>query len=108
MHGDAAVAAFRRRVDVIHDPAQEVAKGQPRTESARVTIMRRGQPPLEKFVPWVRGFPSHPMSRADVETKARDLIAPVLGRTVADEIVRRTAGLDDEPRLGPLVALVTR
>lgn len=108
MNGDAAVAAFRRKVEVVHDPAQEAAKGQPRTESARVTVTRRGKPTLEKYVPFVRGFPSHPMSRADVEAKAHELVDPVFGRAVADELIQRTTALDDAASVDALVALVCR
>ncbi|OWK30427.1 MmgE/PrpD family protein [Sphingomonas dokdonensis] len=108
MNDDPAVAAFRQKVEVVHDPAQEAAKGQPRTESARVTITRRGKPALEKYVPFVRGFPSHPMSRADVEAKAHELVDPVFGRGVADELIERTIALDDAANVDALVALVCR
>ncbi len=107
MHDDPAVAAFRRKVEVIHDPAQEAARGEPRTESARVTITRTKTPPLDKYVPFVRGFPSHPMSRADVEAKAHELADPIVGRAVVDELISRTRGLDDEPNMDALVSLVT-
>lgn len=108
MHNDAAIRAFSQKVDVVHDKAQEAAKGQPRNTSARVIINRRGKPPLTEFVPYVRGFPEHPMSRADVEAKAHELIDPVLGAKVTKELIQRTQGLDDEPNVDALVALVTR
>lgn len=108
MHNDAAVKAFSRKVDVVHDKAQEAAKGQPRNTSARVIINRHGKPPLTEFVPYVRGFPENPMSRADVEAKAHELMDPVLGAGATKEIIKRTTGLDDEPNVDALVALVTR
>jgi hypothetical protein len=61
----------------------------------RVAAMRRALPPggeakdyrfldqdgkrHETYVPYVRGFPSHPMSRQDVEAKAEALMGPRLG-----------------------------
>lgn len=108
MTGDPAVAAFRGKVEVVHDPAQEAAKGQPRTESARVTITRRGQPALQTYVPFVRGFSSHPMARADVEAKAHELVDPVLGRATTNRLIAQTRALDEAASVDALVALVTR
>lgn len=108
MASDPAVTAFARKVEVVHDPAQEAPPGQPRTESARVTITRKRGKPLERYVPFVRGFPSHPMSRADVEAKARELVEPVHGAAIADELVARTRALDEERSLDRLLALVAR
>jgi 2-methylcitrate dehydratase PrpD len=106
MHGDPAVAAFRKRVQVIHDPAQEAAPGTPRTESARVTIERHEGPTLQRFVPFVRGFPSHPMSRADLEAKVTALVEPALGASKARELIARTTAIDEASDLKPLIALM--
>lgn len=73
-----------------------------------MTITRRGKPALTKHVPFVRGFPSHPMSRADVEAKAHELVDPVFGRDVADELIARTTALDDAANVDALVTLVCR
>lgn len=107
MHGDAAVIAFRKLVEVVHDPAQEAAPGSPRTESARVTIERRGKASVTRYVPFVRGFPSHPMSRADVEAKARDLIEPALGAAGAKELLAVTRKIDREADVKRIVSLMT-
>lgn len=42
MAGDAAVRDLMGRVEIAHDPAQEAEPGQPRTESARVTVRLEG------------------------------------------------------------------
>ena len=107
MHGDEAVIAFRKLVDVAHDPSQEAAPGTARTESARVTIERRGKSPISRYVPFVRGFPSHPMTREDVETKMRNLVEPALGANGADELITRTADIDDATNIDSIVALMT-
>jgi hypothetical protein len=57
------------RVSVVHDPAQEVAPGQPRAESARVTVIGERGGPHEAYVPFVLGYPSHPLDKGGVEAK---------------------------------------
>lgn len=108
MHGDPKVIAFRKLVDVVEDKTQEAAEGQARVESARVTIERHGKPKLVKFIPFVRGFPSHPMTRGDVESKARELLDPILGPEQSSELVARTSALEDEAGLDRVVAITSR
>ncbi|WP_239987434.1 MmgE/PrpD family protein [Sphingosinithalassobacter portus] len=106
MHGDRAVAAFREKVAVVEDATQEAAEGEARVESARVTIVRSQGAPLVKFIPYVRGFPSHPMSREDVERKASELVAPALGQARARDLIDRVAGLDTARPVDDLVAMI--
>jgi 2-methylcitrate dehydratase PrpD len=87
MRDDSAAHALMELVEVRHDPAQEAAPGAARTESARVTIELDDGRQLERFVPHVLGFPSHPMSRADVEEKALELMARPLGPARAQRVV---------------------
>lgn len=108
MHGDAKVAAFRKRVEVVEDKSQEAAEGEARVESARVTIERHGKPTLVKFVPFVTGFPSHPMGRTELEAKAQELMNPALGRARSHEIVARVGSFDDEQDLSKVIALLGR
>jgi 2-methylcitrate dehydratase PrpD len=42
----------------------------------------------------VRGTPADPMTRAEVEAKARDLMAPVLGRERCEQLIDHVARLD--------------
>jgi len=106
MHGDAAVKAVMGRVDVVHDAAQEAGPGQPRTESARVIVTETSGRRHETYIPYVVGFPSHPMSKADVEAKARGLLEPVLGRARADTLIARVWTIDSLPNAGELARLV--
>jgi 2-methylcitrate dehydratase PrpD len=108
MRTDAAVRELMERVEVVHDPKQEHAPGEPRTESARVTVWERSGVRHEVFVPHVVGFPSHPMNRAQVEAKALDLMTPVLGAARGQEIVARVGELEAEPRAADLVGLIAR
>jgi 2-methylcitrate dehydratase PrpD len=86
MHGDDRVRELMGRVDVRHDPSQESGAGAARTESARVRVVRRDGETLERFVPHVVGFPSHPMPADDVRAKAIELVAPHLGAERADRL----------------------
>lgn len=107
MHGDAAAKALMTRVDVVHDPEQEHDPGEARTESARVTVTHTDGRRLEIFVPYVVGFPSHPMSKADVEAKALELMTPRLGPARAKAVVARVWDIDhlaDGGRLASLIA----
>lgn len=106
MHGDAAVTAFRKRVEVVEDKKQEAGEGEERVESARVTIERRQGAPLVKFVPYVNGFPSHPMSRQDLEAKAFELMQPSLGDSASRDVISRTLALDDQPNVKELINLI--
>ena len=107
MRDDAAVRSLMERVEVLHDPRQEAAPGAARTESARVTITLTDGRELQRFVPHVLGFPSHPMSRADVEAKAIELMTGPLGASRAGEVV--DACRDPRSRAAAdLVVLVAR
>src|SRR5690606_24692961 len=101
MLADPAVRALMTRVTVTHDPDQE---REPRAESARVTVELTGGASVSRFVAEVEGFPSHPMSGAAVEAKARRLLAPALGDRGAERVVDLVAAIEDLPSVEPLVA----
>lgn len=106
MAGDAAVHALMARVDVVHDPAQETPPGQPRTESARVIVRLKDGAVREVYVPHVVGFPSHPMTAGEVEAKALELMAPVLGAAPAAEVVRAVGQIETLPKAADLAHLI--
>ncbi len=108
MHGDARAKTLMERVTIEHDPAQEAKPGEPRTESARVTVSMAGGAQKDIYVPYVLGFPSHPMSRADVEAKALELMAPHLGEARTKDVIRRVAALEGESNPGALAGLIAR
>jgi 2-methylcitrate dehydratase PrpD len=74
---DAAILRERTKVDLVRDA--ELAQFLP----VRVTVVDidlADGTRLSERVSAVRGTPRNPMSRAEVMEKARDLIAPILGR----------------------------
>jgi 2-methylcitrate dehydratase PrpD len=108
MAQDEAAKALMGRVEIRHDPAQEAAPGEPRTESARVTIILENGREISRFVPHVLGFPSHPMSAADVEAKALDLMAEHLGSERALEVTEAVRAIETLPDCRPLIELIAR
>lgn len=106
MATDAKAKALMQRVTIAHDPAQEAPRGQPRTESARVQVIENGGRKHEIYVPYVVGFPSHPMSRDDVEAKALELMSPRLGASRAQQIVERVRALEGLQRGGDLIEMI--
>jgi 2-methylcitrate dehydratase PrpD len=62
----------------------------------------------EIYVPYVVGFPSHPMSRAEVEAKALELMSPSLGATRAKQVVERVGALETMRNASELVSLIGR
>ncbi|MDZ4052955.1 MAG: MmgE/PrpD family protein [Phenylobacterium sp.] len=108
MAQDPQVSDLMRRVEISHDPDQEAAPGQPRTESARVTVQLTDGGEETAYVPHVLGFPSHPMSPADVEAKAMDLMTPGLGEARAEAVVAAVRGLEDLADSRTLIDLIRR
>ncbi|MBR9808413.1 MAG: MmgE/PrpD family protein [Alphaproteobacteria bacterium] len=104
---DTQVHELMKRVEIAHDPAQESGTGEERTESARVTINDTKTGTHEQYVPWVRGFPSHPMSRADVEAKALELMEPALGKARAKDVVDATRNIEQLQSAADLVQMVS-
>lgn len=106
MHGDAQVKALMAKVDVVHDAAQEAGPGQERVESARVIVTDLDGRRREAFVPYVTGFPSHPMSKAEVEEKARSLLGPALGNARTDALVEQVWNIDTMADAGDLARMI--
>lgn len=98
---DRDVAALMSKVTVRHDPEQEAV---PRKESARVIVTLLDGRQVSVFVEHVRGYPPNPMSREDVEEKARELIGRTLGGAKADELVRLAWQFDRLPDVGEFVS----
>lgn len=82
--------------------------GAPRTESARVIVTLRSGAKHEAFVPYVLGFPSHPMAAHDVEEKADALMAPHLGAERARAIIEAVRAIETLGSGADLIDLISR
>jgi 2-methylcitrate dehydratase PrpD len=100
---DAAALRQRAKVDLVRD--EDLAKLLP----VRVTVVEieldDGSRHSER-VAAVRGTPRNPMSRGEVIAKARDLMAPVLGREKCDRLIESVFAIEvvtDIRQLQPLL-----
>jgi 2-methylcitrate dehydratase PrpD len=107
-HGDGEVAARMATVDVVHDPDQETGTGRDRAESARVTVTLASGEVRERFVGFVRGYPTHPMTDEQAEAKARELLGLHLDPDRVDAVIGACRHLDDLDRASDLVPLISR
>jgi 2-methylcitrate dehydratase PrpD len=108
MLNDKAAHALMSKVDVVEDASQEAPPGEPRRESARLTVEEHGGNRHEVFVPYVKGYPSHPLSKEEVDEKAAELMSPHLGRQKAKAIVDMVNNIESQPTAAKLINLISR
>lgn len=101
---DPGVLALRQRVTLSVNA--ELTREEPRRQ-AIVTLVLRDGARISRRIRAVRGTVDNPMSLAEVEDKARDLIGPALGREAADSILAAVRSLDDAPSIAPLARLLS-
>jgi 2-methylcitrate dehydratase PrpD len=80
---DPKVLALRRRIELKGDDA--LTRVMPRREGIVGLKLKDGRE-VEHHTRAVRGTPENPMTRAEVEAKSLDLMAPVLGRARAGKL----------------------
>jgi 2-methylcitrate dehydratase PrpD len=100
---DPAALRERAKVDLVKD--EELAKLLP-IRVAIVELTFADGSKLSERVQAVRGTPRNPMSRAEVIDKARDLIAPILGRDTSTRLIDTVYGIEmlsDVRSLRPLL-----
>jgi 2-methylcitrate dehydratase PrpD len=81
---DGAVRAVRDRTELV--PNEELTAAVP-ARQAIVEIETRSGARLRHHAKAVRGTPDNPMTMVEVEDKARDLIAPIIGRDCAERLI---------------------
>ncbi|MFN4281358.1 MAG: MmgE/PrpD family protein [Alphaproteobacteria bacterium] len=101
---DPQVLALRRRMKI--EPSEELMHARPRRQ-AIVDVVTRDGAHLSRRAVAVRGTADNPMSRAEVEDKAHDLIAPVLGSDGSRALIDALRGLANRGRLRQMRALWT-
>src|SRR5262249_49580017 len=94
-----ALLAMRSRITLIQ--SEELANARPRRQ-AIVDITTRDGRSLSKRCFAVRGTADNPMTQGEIDAKALDLIAPVLGASRAKAIVREIARLESVSDIGSL------
>jgi 2-methylcitrate dehydratase PrpD len=91
---DARILALRRRIVLV--PSEELMHARPRRQAIVIVKMRDGRA-LERRSVAVRGTADNPMSQAEVEAKALDLITDVLGARRAQAIVQAVRTIEGIP-----------
>ena len=100
---DAKVAAMRKKVSLVPDPALEDVR--PMRQGIAEIDLADGRT-VRYHARAVRGTAENPMTIEEVEKKARDLMTPVLGPKRADAVIAAIAALDQAKRMDKLVALM--
>jgi 2-methylcitrate dehydratase PrpD len=89
---DPAVLKQRAKVKLVHD--DELERLLPnRVAVVELTMVDGGL--LTERVEAVRGTAANPMTRAEITTKARDLIAPVLGTATCQKLIDKVFALEN-------------
>lgn len=102
---EAAALRERAKVNLVHD--EELVQFLP-VRVAIVEIELTDGTVLSERVTAVRGTPRNPMARAEVIDKARDLIAPVLGRETAELLINTVYEIENVPDMRRLQPLLQR
>ena len=89
---DPAVLALRAKVQLV--PDEEMEKAEPERQ-ATVEITLNDGTVLSEHVKAVRGTTENPMTREEVEQKARDLMEPVIGKANTTALVAKIFGLEN-------------
>jgi 2-methylcitrate dehydratase PrpD len=100
---DKAVLALRERVELVAD--EEMTRSPHRYQALVEVSLAQGQR-FEEHVIDVRGRPQNPMTAAEVEGKAQELMTPVLGGERVGrlfEAIRRLESIVDINELRPLL-----
>ena len=102
---DQTVRSHRAKVEYV--PDQELARLLP-VRVAVVEITLKDGTRLSDRVEAVRGTVRNPMTREEIADKARDLMAPVLGRAQTQRLIDAVLSLDTARNLQPLRSLLQR
>jgi 2-methylcitrate dehydratase PrpD len=96
---DPAVLALRRKVEIV--PSEELMTARPRRQAIVEIALRDGRT-LSHRTRAVRGTADNPMTRAEVEAKALDLMTGVLGSERASKLVEACRSIE---RIGDMCEL---
>jgi 2-methylcitrate dehydratase PrpD len=89
--GDASIAALQPRIELVADPELRESLS-PR--QVRLEVLTRDGKRLAKHLLTYRGTPENPVSTQDVEDKARDLAAPLIGHRKTEELIQCVRDLE--------------
>lgn len=97
---DPIISALRARTELVPDPERAGVR------TADVTVTMRDGSARQRFVGAVRGTVDDPMTDDEVTAKAVDLLEPVLGRAVTDDVMTLLWSMEKCSDIGELTALL--
>ena len=59
-----------------------------------------------RYIAYVPGFPTHPMGKSEVQTKARELVEPVIGKAKCARLIDLCDNLDTLENVDPIIDLM--
>jgi 2-methylcitrate dehydratase PrpD len=89
--GDPEILAIKKKIRLVG--SEELMQARP-ARQAIVEIETTGGRRLSHRTVAVRGTADNPMDRREVEAKARDLIAEVMGKRRANDIIRAVGSIE--------------
>ncbi|MEX2452079.1 MAG: hypothetical protein WD407_14575, partial [Rhodospirillales bacterium] len=101
---DPKVVAVRKKIDLKGVLALEKAKP---ARQAKVEMYLKNGKKVSRHVRAVRGTAANPMTRAEVEAKAYDLTAPVLGTARAKKLIATIWSIETIKDIGALRPFLT-
>jgi 2-methylcitrate dehydratase PrpD len=102
---DPAVLRQRTKVELLSDP--QIDARRPLRECFIDVTLNDGTQ-LHEYVKDVRGTAQNPMPRAEVASKARDLVAPVLGAAQADRLITTLLSIENVANVRELRSLLQK
>jgi 2-methylcitrate dehydratase PrpD len=99
---DPAVLALRKRMKI--QPSEDLMQARPRRQ-AIVDVTTHDGVHISRRAVAVRGTADNPMSRAEIEDKAQDLMAPILGASTCAKLIEALRGLETRESMRQLRAL---
>ena len=88
---DPAILDLKRRITMV--PSNELTRARPERQAIIEITLGDGRR-LTHRTRAVRGTPENPMESAEIEAKARDLMAPVLGKSQADGLIEAVRAIE--------------
>ena len=102
---DPAVLRQRAKVELLADPRIDAVR--PRREGIVELTLADGTQ-MSEWIKDVRGTAENPMPRAEVATKARDLMAPLLGKAKSAKLIDTVLALESVKNVRQLRPLLQR
>lgn len=101
---DAQVLGLTRKVEMYVDP--EIEAEWPNSEPSHVEIWTHDGQHFEAKVPGPKGGMEVPLSPAELETKFRELVQPVMGQDAVEQIVSYVSDIEESADVSELADLI--